>query len=356
LLATGDYVSELKPKLPARAFEPALSRLLWLPLQLSAIGLGIAAIALNWLPTWLWPALSLIIGGAFAGLVFLGHETLHGAVIREKRARYLFGFVMFLPFAVSPRLWTAWHNRVHHGNANHAGVDPDAYPTLDEYRASRAVRIFTDWFGIGRGRLRGLVALSIGFSVQSLHVLLVAGSRGYLSPRQHRRALFETALGFVIWAGLLIWIGPLAFLFACFLPWLVANAIVMAYIFTNHALSPLTTVNDPLVNSLSVTVPSWVDALTLRFGFHVEHHLFPWMSSRHAPMVRDLILERWPERYQSLPLLRALLRVHCSPRVYLDATTLFDPGTGQACRALGCEGSRRPANDPDRHSLGPRAA
>jgi fatty acid desaturase len=356
LRTTAEYVRELKPELPSLAFEPARSRLLWLPAHLSLITLGIAAIAAGWITPWLWPLFSLVIGCCFAGLVFLGHETLHGAVVRQKRARYLVGFVTFLPFAVSPRLWTAWHNVVHHGNANRAGVDPDAYPTLEEHRSSRAVRIFTDWFGIGRGRLRGLVSLSIGFTVQSLHVLLVARSRRYLNPREHRRALAETALGFGVWGAILAVIGPLPFLFACLLPWLVANAIVMAYIFTNHALSPLTEVNDPLANSLSVTVPRWVDVLTLNFGFHVEHHLFPWMSSRHAPLVRELILARWPERYQSMPLAEALVRVHRTARVYLDSTTLFDPVTGEAYPTLGPAHSRRPANDPHRNSIGPRAA
>ena len=89
-------------------------------------------------------------------------------------------------------------------------------------------------------------------------------------------------------------------------------------------LSPLTTVNDPLVNSLSVTAPRWVEWLTMGFGHHVEHHLFPWMSARHAPLVRDLIRARWPERYQAMPLWRALLAVHRTGRVYTSATTLSD--------------------------------
>jgi fatty acid desaturase len=108
----------------------------------------------------------------------------------------------------------------------------------------------------------------------------------------------------------------------------------MGYILTNHALSPHTEVNDPLANSLSVTVPPVVDFLTMRFGFHVEHHLFPWMSSRHAPLVRDLVQARWPERYQSMPLWRALLAVHRTPRVYEDDKTLLDPSSGQRVRTL----------------------
>jgi fatty acid desaturase len=134
----------------------------------------------------------------------------------------------------------------------------------------------------------------------------------------------------------------------------------MGYIFTNHALSPLTRVNDPLANSLSVTVPRWVDFLTMRFGFHVEHHLFPWMSSRHAPLVRKLILERWPERYQSMPLWRALLAVHRSPRVYVDDRTLLDPETGRrvptlAARVAPSRSTTR-STPPQKPQRPPRAA
>jgi fatty acid desaturase len=329
------YVSELKPLLSARAFLPARSRLFWMPVHLAVIAAATLVIAFYQPPLLLLPVLSLVIGVAFSGLVFLGHGVLHGAIVRGMRARQIVGWVSFLPFVVSPRLWIAWHNRVHHGNANCAGVDPDAYPTLHEYHADLGVRTATDWFAIGRSRLRGLTSLLVGFSVQSLHMLVVARKRGYLPPRQHRLALLETGLGIAVWVALFAALGPVTFLFACALPLVVANVIVMAHIFTNHSLSPLTQVNDPLANSLSVTVPFWVDWLTLRFGFHVEHHLFPWMSSRHALEVRKLVLARWPERYQSMPLWRALLRVHNTPRVYEEPTMLLDPATGRRAATLG---------------------
>jgi len=329
------YVGALKPELPPEAFEPARSRLLWLPVHATVIAAGIAGILEQRIPLLLLPLVSLVLGCSFAGLAFLGHETLHGAVVRNQRLRYLVGFVSFLPFTVSPRLWVAWHNLMHHGNANKPGIDPDAYPTFEEHAGSAAVRVSTDYVGVGRSRLRGLTSLSIGFTAHSTHQLLAAGSRGTLSRRELALAWLETLAGLAAWLLLLPLLGPLWFVFAYVLPLMVGNAIVMAYIFTNHALSPHTHVNDPLANSLSVTVPRWVDFLTMRFGFHVEHHLFPWMSSRHAPLVRRLVLERWPERYQSLPFLRALLLVHRSPRVYLDDETLVDPATGRRVATLG---------------------
>jgi fatty acid desaturase len=309
--------------------------LLWLPVHTLVIASGILLLARHLVPWPLIPVISLLIGFSFAGLTFLGHETLHGAVVRGRRSRRLVGWLGFLPFAISPRLWIAWHNRVHHGNTNKVDIDPDAYPTLEAYRRSRTVRIATNAAAPGRGRLRGALSLLVGFTVQSTHMLLVAGKRGFLSPKEHSYALVETLFGAGLWLSLACCIGFGPFLFAFVLPLMVANVIVMAHILTNHSLNPTTATNDPLANSLSVTVPRWAEWLTLGFGYHVEHHLFPAMSARHAGKVRDLLRARFPRRYHSLPLLRALLLLHRTARVYKTPTTLIDPPSGRQWETLG---------------------
>jgi len=329
------YVRAIRPLLQPGAFRPARSRLWWLPVHLVVVTLCISALQQHWLPWLLAPVLSLVIGMSFAGLTFLGHETLHGAIVRGPRLRHLVGWLGFSPFVVSPRLWVAWHNHVHHGNTQHEGKDPDAYPTLPAYRQSRAIRWATE-IAPGLGRLRGVSTPLIGFSVQSSHMLLVARRRGYLSTKQHAYAILETLLGVALWACVAWLTGGLVFVFAFVLPLLVANTIVMGFILTNHSLSPLTRVNDPLLNSLSVTTPRVVEWLTLGFGYHVEHHLFPAMSARHAPEVRDLLHAHFPDKYQSMPLLRATAALHSSPRVYKDGATLVDPDTGREWHTL-CE-------------------
>jgi fatty acid desaturase len=321
------YARELKSALPAQAFQPARSRVLWLPVHLAVITLGTACLAAGWVPWLLAPLVSLLIGGSFAGATFLAHETLHGAVVRGRALRRIIGAIGFLPFMVSPRLWIAWHNRVHHGHANRPGVDPDAYPTLAAYEKSWTLRVLTDHLGPGHERPAGVLSLLIGFSVQSAHVLVER--RHYLPERERRWALLESALAAGFWLTLALVIGGLPFLFAFVLPLLVANVVVMSFILTNHSLRPHTEVNDPLVNSLSVKLPRALELLTLNFGYHVEHHVFPWMSSRHAPALRALLLARFPERYQSLPLFRALLALHRTGRVYKDDTTLLDAPSGK---------------------------
>lgn len=50
--------------------------------------------------------------------------------------------------------------------------------------------------------------------------------------------------------------------------------------------------------------------------------------------MRELVLERWPERYQSMPWGRALLALHRTARVYENETTLIDPRTGRTWPTL----------------------
>ncbi len=327
LVPLSHYVRELRPQLPAEAFTPAHARLWWIPIHLAIIGVAASAIALGWVPWFVFPLLAIVLGASYSCLTFVAHESMHGGIVRGKLAKHLVGMLGFLPFTLSPRLWAAWHDRVHHATANFAD-DPDIYPTLREYEASPRIRFFVNAFSLGGRRWRGVSSLVLGFSVQSAHQLIAATSSGFLSARQRRIAIGETLLGVAFWVTIAVVVGFVPFLFIYVMPLMIANTVVMAFILTNHNLSPRVSVNDPLASGLSVTAPRVVEWLTLRFGFHVEHHLFPAMSSRHAAAVRTLLLERWPERYQSMPLVTAIGKLHATARVYKDDTTLIDPMTG----------------------------
>ena len=334
LLPVATYTRAVRPMLPASAFEPARSRALWIPLHYAIIAAVTWALAAGHVLWPLWPVASLVIGCSMGGVTFVGHEALHGGVMRGRMNIRLLGWLGFLPFVVSPQLWMAWHNRVHHNHCGQVGTDPDMYPTIAEYHDSSRARIMADNFGLGGRRLTGIASLLFGFTGQSVRILLTARKARILSPHLHRRAIIETLTGVSVWMAVGFLVGPLAFVFVYVLPLIVANAIVMSFILTNHNLSPLSPVNDPLFNSLSVTLPRVLEWLTLDFGFHVEHHLFPTMSTRHGRVVREALRARFPERYQSLPLGTALHRLHTSARVYLDDTTLTDPRSGQTWSTL----------------------
>jgi len=314
------YARTLTPLLSKEAFAPARSRLLLVPVWLAVIALAMLGIAVWPLPWFAVPLLSVVIGASFAGLTFIGHEALHGGITHGRIRQHLIGFITFLPFVVSPRLWTAWHNRAHHAHTNLAD-DPDGYPSLERYRTERGTRFTVDAFSLGGRRWRGMLSLILGFTVQSAHQLVTAHKRDILTRGQRRLAIGETLLGVLLWASLAWLVGFVPFVFMFVVPLLIGNACVMAFILTNHSLSPRVEINDPLLSGLSVTTPRLVERL--------EHHLFPALSSRHAPEVRALLQTHWPERYQSLPLADALLALHRTGRVYKDATTLCDPRTGR---------------------------
>jgi fatty acid desaturase len=341
------YAREVRPALPAEAFDPARSRALWFPTHVAIIASLAWALSSGRVPAPLWPLVSIVIGCCLSGITFLGHETLHGGVVRGRFAIRVLGWFCLLPFTLSPTLWTAWHNRVHHNHCGQPGIDPDMYPTLHEYQTQRGARIMADYFGLGRRRLMSIFSLLFGFTGQSQQMLWKAQKTGTLSPALHRRAIVETLLGIAFWAGVAVVVGWVPFVFIYLIPLVVANSVVMMFIMTNHNLSPLTPVNDPLVNSLSVTLPGVVEWLTLDFGYHTEHHLFPTMSTRHGRKVRDVLRERFPDHYQSMPLTSALAALYRTARVYQDNETLIDPPSGQTWPTLVPRSSGSQANLPD---------
>jgi fatty acid desaturase len=327
------YVAELRPEIPEAAYAPARSRLLLVPVYLAIVVLGGLAIALGWAPWPTWPLIGIGMGIGFACQTFITHEGLHGGITRNKLLQNLQGYIGFLPFMLAPRIWVAWHNQTHHAITNQPG-DPDAFPTLETYNTDASAKLAVDIFAVGPHRLRGLLTFLFGFTIQAAHQTHSMKKFNYATGGTRALAYVETA-GYVgFWITLAFVVGFVPWLFICVVPMMVANICVMAFILTNHSLSPFIPINDPLITGLSVTVPAVIDRLTLNFGFHTEHHLFPAMSSRYAPLVRKLCIQHWPERYQSMPLVTALFELNRTARVYKDAVTLYDPASGASWPAI----------------------
>lgn len=265
---------------------------------------------------------SLAIGFAFAGLGFLGHETLHGSVVRTPWLRNLAGQACMWAFGIGPRLWRRWHNVEHHGHTQQAGDDPDAMHTLEDFHDRRGLQ----WLYRIAPWLRAIlmfVSLSLWFSWHSVQML-----RRYLpgvARRDQTVMLVQFLLPVAFWVALAVVVGPRAWLFAYVLPLLFANFIVMSYISTNHLINPLTPISDPLAGSLTVRTVRWVDIIHLNFSHHTEHHIFPAMNPKYAPEVRRLCKELWPDRYNEMPHWEALKVVCLTPRLYLRYNQLMDP-------------------------------
>lgn len=318
----------IKEDLPPETFESSPWRALWV-VPIASLNVALTAWIILAQPAW-WLALpaALVLANGYAQLGFLAHEAMHGAMMKSKALQTLMGYFGFAPFLVSPTLWRVWHNRVHHANTNYGDRDPDSFGTLKRYDRVPSTRFVTR-LAPGSGRWYSYLFLFYWFTFHGQVVLWIQtkfmrafeGFRGL----QRGRAIAETFLFAGLWAALAWAAGPWGTLWIMVVPMALANFVVMSYIATNHFLRPQGNGKEPLDDSMSVNTLKIVDKLHFNFSHHIEHHLFPRMSPKHAPKVRQWLKENEGDRYVSPPHWKAVAMLYQTPRVYLDANTLIDP-------------------------------
>jgi len=333
-----EYVAVLRPLLPDFVFKPVPHRLLWMIPHGLIIAGGILAIA-NGLGGIVGKLVAaILIGNSFTALGFLGHEIMHGAVVRKKWLQHLTAGICFSPFWVGPLMWRLWHNVQHHVHTQHPTKDPDTSATYDEYHRRPALQ----WLYrlVRRNGALFFPMLCFWFTMHSSQMFWRL--QKVADPKTRRILWVERLIPIAAWFSLLLPLGWSNFFWAYVLPLFVGNFIAMSYIATNHLLNPQMDEVDPVLGSLSVNVPRWMDILHLHFSHHTEHHLFPAMSHKYAPMVKTLLRELYPERYNELPLWKALWLLWKTPRLYLDHDHLIDPVTEEIF------GTLRRGLDPDR--------
>ena len=340
----------IRADLPPMAFGQRPLRVL-LIVPLLALIAGISALLLMpTLPWYLTVLASIGLANAYVALMFFGHEVAHGAVVRSQRLQDTVLWFSCAIFVVSSHLWRHWHNRLHHGHTNVPCVDPDHYDLVEDLRkVPPVVRWLTTRFAPGSGHWLSGFYLFVAFTVHGQVVLWLYSRRHPFGGFKWARALVETALVAIFWLALGMCVGPRGALLIIVVPMLLANAIVMAYITTNHMLRPLTDTSESLANTMSVTTMPAIDMIHLHFSHHIEHHLFPAISHRYYPLIRASLRRHAGQRYLSPPHWRALLMLYRTPRHYATYDELINPLTGRrlslaAVEArLGCTDS--PARD-----------
>lgn len=334
------YGRELRSLLPPEAFRPDGSRI-------TLVLINLAILALGWLMAgrldrWPLPALpaflpfALVMANAVVVLLFATHDLLHGSAIHGQGRRRWLGFLGLAALWMPPTLWQAVHNRQHHGHTNSL-ADPDR-SYLESQPATWGKRIqhafvpsdeVTPWgLALGMGtawwvhNLRSLLSVLLGPRLEAATAIVPAAFR--VSRRERRAILLEVLLLIAVHAGVIAALGarPLPLLLGYVLPLGLGTAVAMAYIYTNHLLCPLEDENDPLANSVSLQLPAFVDLLHLNFSHHVEHHIFPGMNADYYLLLRQILLERYPHRYQLLSAGEAWRRLMTTPRHYRDGRTL----------------------------------
>jgi len=319
-----DYASVLRPLLPRAIFDAQPARLLHVAGHLAIVGLCVACVV----SSESWPVrllLGAVLGHSLGIISFVGHEILHGSVVRGRRLVTLLGGFCFAHWGMLPWVWVRWHNQIHHKHTNDPFADPDCWGKELSYRRSRIARVL-ELISPGSGTLASYLHLFVFFSVKVFFMVFLYPS--FLRSAGERWAarcyclLMPTAWILAAW-----YVAGVAGVLALFVvPLGVANATLISYIATNHSLNPLTELdNDCLLNSLTVRSPHFVEWLHLNFNYHVEHHVFPNLSPRFAPRVRVLLIEHFGDRYREMPHWQALVRVYQTPRFYRDSHTLINP-------------------------------
>ena len=338
-ISMADYAKTLRPHLPAGAFEPDREKFVVLLINMGilATGWGMAAQFDRW-PAYaiaLFVPLAIVMGNSVVVMLFASHDLLHGSAVRQTKLTDVIAFLALTTMWMPPTLWRILHNRVHHNNTN-AIADPDRnYRYSDRDTWGKWIQdMFTPSTTVTPvGFTLGLAGAWGVYALRNITSVLFFNREGvdyvpasFAVPPQKRRAI---AIEWVAMMGLHVALltalhfNPVALLLAYFLPLAIGYAGVIGYIYTNHLVSPMMEVNDPLANSISLRLPKILDVLHFNFSYHAEHHIFPSVNSNYYPQVRELIATHYPDRMGYLHDGRAVWQsLLNTPRHYCDEHTL----------------------------------
>lgn len=340
MIPQAEYAKTLGPFLPTEAFERDPSKIFVLLLNIAVLicGLAIASQLNNWSVylLWLYLPIAVLMGNSVFVLAISSHEIMHGSVIRYSHLRHLISLVSSTMQWMPPTLWQSLHNRVHHSKTNSL-TDPDRnylyeqpqtwgkriqnllVPSNEVNIIGLTVGMMTLW-GLYTFRHLTSVLLFNGKSVDYVPATFTLSTKKRLAIAGE---LFAMAIIHLLIIAFLQF-SLLKLIFGYFLPISIGYAISIFYIYTNHLLCRMTTINDPLINSISLRVPKIFDKLHFNFSYHTEHHIFPGMNSDYYPLVQELIQVHYPGRMNLLDAGDAWNLLMKTPRHYKDENTFTD--------------------------------
>ncbi len=310
-------VGTLRRRLPRETFGRTPGRLLAIVPHALVVTGGVAVAPPC--PPLALPIVMLLCGHSLACLAFIAHELSHGSILPPGRLRAALEVFLWGMIAIPATMWRRIHNELHHVHAG-TPADPDRQYIAGEQ--TWLTRWYRRIFYTGTDSLfpwnpmvlvsfpayvfRNLIAVFRGPERRPAFVPAVPRYR----RRDRLRVIGELATIVAIQALLALATGSL-FAFLAVGPGaiLIASAVIMLYVFTNHFLDPVEEENDVLGHTTSVVVPRWMDRLHGHFSKHTEHHLFPALGARYLPMVQESLREEFGEEYQCLPLADAWRRL-----------------------------------------------
>lgn len=339
-ITQAEYAKNLRPLLPAEAFLPNRSTvgLLLINVAILIMGWSIARYLdqWSWYLLWLYIPFALVMGNSIIVLFFSTHDLLHSKAVKNASLRWIMSLIGLTMLWTPPTFWKAVHNREHHGKTNSLH-DPDRNYLYEQpknwgkwiqnlFVPSAEVHPF--WLVVGMAHALGMHTFRNLSSVLLFNNKLAEypPAAFKVSPKERRAIALELLLILGLHLSILFYLDfhPVKLILAYFLPIWIGSAGSIFYIYTNHMLCRMTSVNDPLINSVSLQVPKIFDLLHLNFSYHTEHHIFPGMNSNYYPKVQALLQAHYGDRFNLLSVGEAWRLLLKTPRHYKDENTFTD--------------------------------
>lgn len=335
-VSQAEYAKKLRPLLPPAAFLPDVSKVwvLLINIVILLLGWAIGDRLDQWSGyfLWLYLFLALVMGNSVIALLFSTHDLLHSSTLKHpwRRVVSLLGLTMLW---MPPTLWKVLHNRKHHNKTNslqdpdrnYLFAQPNSWGKWIQNLFAPSIEVQPLFLAIGMGHAWGFYALS-----HLISVLLFNDGKATYSPAdfkvssRERRAIgieFLVILGIHLSILMYLDFHPIKLLLSYFLPIWVGYSGLIFYIYTNHLLCRMTSINDCLINSVSLRVLPLFDMLHFNFSHHTEHHVFPGLNSDYYPMVRSLLVAHYPDRFNLLDAEEAWQLMLQTPRHYANDNT-----------------------------------
>ncbi|MEM8778532.1 MAG: fatty acid desaturase [Cyanobacteria bacterium P01_G01_bin.49] len=335
-----DYVKKLRPLLPSEAFLPNRNKLwiLLINLAILVLGWGIAnhLDQWQWYFLWLYFPITLIMGNSVIVLLFSSHDLLHSNTLKNPLLRRIISLLGLGIFWMPPTLWKAVHNREHHNKTNslhdpdrnYLGEQPKNWGKWIQNLFVPSAEVHPFFLIVGMANAWGVHTFrnltSVLFFNDGLAQYPPAAFQVTTKERKAIAKEFLIILGLHLSLLVYLEFNPIKLLLSYFLPIWIGYSGVMFYIYTNHMLCCMTSINDPLINSVSLKVPKLFDLLHLNFSYHTEHHIFPGMNSDYYPMLQELLKTQYGDRFNLLDAKKVWRLMLATPRHYEDDNTFTD--------------------------------
>lgn len=309
----------------ARSWQAVLSTL---------AGYATALAAAFWLPHWtLQLAASVLAGLFFIRMFVLYHDHQHHAILPKSGAAARFmrfwGILSLTPNSI----WKHSHNHHHNHNSKLRSAHIGSYPVMTR----RLYESSSRWVRFKYLAVRHPLTILGGYvSVFFVGMCVLPALE---DPRAHRDSILAIVLHFLLYLGVILWLGPAAALWLLFIPFTVASALGAYLFYAQHNFPDVSYIDKDgwsyegaaLLSSSFCRMSPWMHYFTGNIGYHHIHHL-----NAKIPFYR------LPEAFRAMPELQRPKETSLSPRAVLACLRLkvWDV---EAQRMVGFRELRRPA-------------